>query len=760
MPYIVIRQIILTSLLCASICFAHGQETKTYWQNFIDSIDGLQNFPSDEVMLNTFLDKYPEMESVKDTIAMSRSLLYLTHLYYNLNDFFKMEESIYKSLKLTNECKTLPLDHRSSSIYNAAFIARKKSENNKANELLFEALDLEKKAGADPYEMAIIYESISINYNLLGDDIKSLEAATKALELKSNENIEYYKTNPKLKYYQLGKSNYTVGLSLFRLNRDEEAKKYFINSLKKYNKYFPKNPKNKLKGLIDNYHKLAEIYLAEDKLEDAYFNIKKSQKIQVESNYRKYKTQELLGEFYLKKNKINQTKECFINAFNIADTTLNESKEYPSIARILLKIGNLYKSDSTELALNYYQKGLRFFDDNLSDEVIFNPKVNNENALEQHYELLISKSDAAGKIYSSTKNILFLDIAINTNLKAIELIDKMRQNYLTDGSKFYLANKLLRVYPSALDFLYKKTKITTDKTLEQQILTVIEKNKSNILFESISNKLNILSSKIPENKKDKEYQLKSDISFCEKLISEEELKEVSDSIKLKKLKNQLFELNEEYAIFDKKLKNDYPEYHNTKYQKFDAISINDLRDKIESKTLILEFMSLNNTLFVFAIDKIKSKLYKIESDNIQENINLFIKEIYNKPKLTADLSTLNKTSSWISDLLLKNVIQDFNDKQHLIIVSDGNLSKIPFEALILSDNNDVNYLIEKFEVSYLNSINQLFLNNYIKVENNNNILAFAPDFDNSNSFSRSCNNQNLGSLKFAKEEVAFLEKKL
>lgn len=168
-------------------------------------------------------------------------------------------------------------------------------------------------------------------------------------------------------------------------------------------------------------------------------------------------------------------------------------------------------------------------------------------------------------------------------------------------------------------------------------------------------------------------------------------------------------LNKEISVFKKEIEKKYPKYNDFKYATKN-LTINKIQEQLDPKTLLLAYTWLDSSLFVFSISKDQSKLTKILSNTIEINqqIELFRKTISDYTFITKEedkaYQSYTTSAFWLYENLLKPVL--LSDIQTLIIVPDGNISAIPFEALLTKNikeklpYNELPFLLNQLTISY------------------------------------------------------------
>ena len=171
-----------------------------------------------------------------------------------------------------------------------------------------------------------------------------------------------------------------------------------------------------------------------------------------------------------------------------------------------------------------------------------------------------------------------------------------------------------------------------------------------------------------------------------------------------------------------------------KKSKFDY-SITNLYSKLDNdKAVLIEYFTGIYKTYIFTISNNEITLKVINNDlkSSQKIVN-FINLFTNADAITNDVSVYNSIANEVYNLLQ---IPKKSNYKNLIIIPDGILNFLPFEALITkksttSSFSKMNYLVKDFTVVYNNSAS--FYVNAIPFQNKKEtILGVFPVFENSN----------------------------
>jgi len=178
-------------------------------------------------------------------------------------------------------------------------------------------------------------------------------------------------------------------------------------------------------------------------------------------------------------------------------------------------------------------------------------------------------------------------------------------------------------------------------------------------------------------------------------------------------------------------KNDYPNYHQLKYQ-HEVASVKDIQALLKPDQTLLEYFVGDKNIFIYTIAKNDFKVKKVAKDfPLEEWVTQLRNSIYEFDKQN---EVYSKVAHDLYTKLIAPVQKELQQK--LVIVPDGVLNYIPFESLLTEETTEVNnykklpYFIRKHQISY-NYSATLFkqLTEKENIETEGDLLAFAPIFN-------------------------------
>lgn len=377
-----------------------------------------------------------------------------------------------------------------------------------------------------------------------------------------------------------------------------------------------------------------------------------------------------------------------------------------------------------KLAKLYYEKALLFFDERKYDEstkqisAVFKtliPNYNSKNILPNQNQLyaetvLVDAFDLQAEILKLKDP--------KKALKAFELSfyieDLLMNNLIYENSKILMqlrsrnrTEKCITIY----DDLFKKEGKT--KYLEEAF-QLSEKTKSGILKGYRSN---------IKNASAEEKQLLQELQNSNNAILKEQQK--GDLAAISKI-NQLIKKQNESMLLLKKIQSENQNYLP------ENCDLKALFSKLENdKAMMVYYFMGSEKLYYFTLQHNRISLNRVPiGDGKIVDILFFIDYFNDANAITNDILGYNRSGKRAYDLL--NLPTNFTYK-NLIIVPDGILNFLPFEALITQESKTTNfakmhYLLNDFKIAYNTSAN-IYLNSKPVSKSKKTVLGVFPVFE-------------------------------
>lgn len=419
---------------------------------------------------------------------------------------------------------------------------------------------------------------------------------------------------------------------------------------------------------------------------------------------------------------------------------------HPFVAMTFSDMGTCYlRRKNYNMALNYYQYSIianvKNFD---SSDIYLNPNLDNYFHGISLLRALSYKAQSFKALFTETKNPKDLIHALDTYLLCDSLIDQMKHSYLSENDKLVLVENSSKIYKNCVNTAIDLSEVTKTERPLGIAFRISEKNKSSILYHHIIDAKNISVAGIPDSLIRLEISTKKNITDKKSSLIKNETSRVSDKIITKELEKELYNLNIRYDALINKIQNDYPEYHQLKYST-KTISIKEIQNKLSKKDqALLEYFIGDSSIYLFAITKSNFQVKRVAKDSLFNQQLKSFRKVLHQPNLVNHSNEDYREYTALAHSLYNYLIAPIDfliAGKELIIIPDGALALIPFEALLTSeasnaevDYQSLPYLVKEYAISYANSATLLFneMQNSqdLEVNNNGRILAFAPKFEN------------------------------
>lgn len=550
--------------------------------------------------------------------------------------------------------------------------------------------------------LAIVYNNLGESYHKLNDYDKALELYQRALNIRKKI---------------LDKNSQSLAINYCDIADIYQDKEDYINALPMYHKalrIWESHEKSSF-WIAWGYRSIGWNYKNLGRYEEAldYFN--KALRIANErfdkDNPQFGKVYWGLSGVYLELGDIEKSEEYIYKALDIY--VKNYGEKHQKLASIYTDIGTLYLSqNSLKKALQFFQKAIIASIDEFNDESIYsNPEIEQYiyNCGTEIIAALGQKALAFSRLYKSgINNIKDLETACSTYKLTVEILDSFHRNLEAYHSKVWWTSLAHSKYEEPLRAFYSMYKITNDHRYLDGVFFLLEKNKSRTLrgelVESKAKKYaNVSDSLLRFEKKLKTDLIYLDVQF-KKALSEKKSKPGNfDENVFNHLEKRYYNLKSQYENLIKDIEKKYPKYYELKYQTKVA-SVTDIQKIIDNETALLEFFLGDSAIFISVIT---NDIYDVTNIALDSTTKSNIIDYYKALKKVEKKNFL-QASSFLYKILIEPVRPFICNKSKLVIIPDGLLNYIPFEALIytdvqqngIEDFTQLDYLIKDYEISY------------------------------------------------------------
>jgi CHAT domain-containing protein len=610
------------------------------------------------------------------------------------------------------------------------------------------ALDYSNKAEAlielknqKSQSLADIYNNKAFIYNVQ----KSFDLAIEYLE----KSIRIYltlNTADKSMLQSLSSAYLNIGIAYLEIKDYKSALHYFEKSaeLKK---------RNKLSGIQLVYLNIAKTFVKTEHNNEAekYFLLSLDE-FSKEFGPDYYRTTSVLFDYGLFLRSVGRNKEALAAHRKALTICLKNYGEKHTLVSLAYKhLGDHYLfQNCCDTALYYYQKSLIAVVKDFNDSDVFtNPSIDSAifdiRLLDDLKSKAVALEHLADQLIDPGKKLRTAKKSLETIELALQLIDRIRNDYLTQESRIYLAENEKETYLFATQLAYSLYTLTKNDQEGFKVYDIAKKAKASILRNEISENETLYSAGIPDSLQKKQNSLSANSSAYYNLILEELRKKDPDNRKVALWKDAIFEMNREKEMVADQIIRDFPQYHDL-LQKTSPVNLGDLRKQLGKGETVVDYLLSNQysegkrKLFIFLISKDRLQIcendldsFFVKSADIIREFPLHI-QTYGK----SDDLFRNYTSAlfYMYENLIKPV-EGMLSGNKLIIIPDEEIAWLPFDAFLKSkpdpeqtDYEGLQYLISYYTFSYGYSSSLIFSKKQI-IKGVVNIYAFSPDYGSS-----------------------------
>ena len=577
------------------------------------------------------------------------------------------------------------------------------SDNAGAMEMYNKALPFFLKA-REPVGQGHIYTRMGEIYLCTGNNEKALEMFTQALPL-----------------YQQASDPIGLGDVYFDTGRLNKYKCDYQSALEMYEKALPYYSKAEEPCDMGNvYQGMANVYwrVGDYQKSLAYCAKALHYYVQANSPLGKANAYWTIGEAYFYLGDYTKAMEKYSKALPLyqkVGNPIGQGVVYQDIAEIYFKSGKYQKAlDMNEKALPFFIQANSLIDQirvyrSLGD--IYAKTGKNKQSLQMYDKALdisrkIEDIDAEAYILVSKAAVLGrtgkISEAAGLYEEGMTRFERVRrQSGSSEMKKSYMA-KVYDQYEDATIFMIKNLYI--DKAFKYA-----EAMKARVFLDQLAEGPIKLNKGIDPDLKMKRDGIENRLSLIQKQIIDESQRKKPNEAKITALKSEYAGTEEELEAVKKEIQRKNPLYASVQYN--EPITVKELQTNanvLKEKEAILEYFVSRAGIYCFVIttDAYEIVKLKVTRDELEKDTKLFLKSFENTVKKNALQKFNEEQAHKLYSILILPVEKYIKDKS-LIIVPDGILTRLPFEALMLREKGKDIYLLEKYSIKYVQSASVL-----------------------------------------------------
>ena len=530
-----------------------------------------------------------------------------------------------------------------------------------------------------------------------------------------------------------------------------ETKKYYsaLNFLKQNVKL---NSENKLSGLALTYLNIAKTYIRMgDTVNAEEFYLKSISSFINEYDGSYYRLVDVYFDYSMFLMSAGKTaKAVELNKKALAISLKNYGEKHTIVSLAYKHLGDNFLNERVyDSALYYYQKSLIAIDRKFNNPDIFtNPSIDSSLFDIRLLDNLKSKAQAfellAGEQKDEETKLKMTDKGLETIDLALELIDRIRNNYISEESRIYLAENEKETYLFATHLAYSSYLLTHSATTAYKMFDVAQKAKAAILRNEITGNELLYSSGIPDSLREKQNILAGNISAYNNLILEESRRSNPDITKISFWKDALFDMTRDKEKVTGEIENVYPQFHDL-IRKTEPSSLKLIQKQMKNDETIIDYLLSNQysdgkrKLYIFIISRNSLNFSERSLDSIFAKNASIIRNTTGTSTITGSNSVSFSDYTGALNYMYNNLIYPVRNMikgKKLIIIPDEEIGWLSFDAFLKNkpvagqtDYEGLSYLINDFTFSYSYSSSLIFAKKVWNIRGTR-VFAFSPDYRN------------------------------
>lgn len=531
---------------------------------------------------------------------------------------------------------------------------------------------------AEPEKSLSDYGWLNSTYQWVGEIHKASGRYDEALECffhsRSHETAKAFLTGEEPNY----KHHHIHIAKLYRLKGDlSKAHYYYREAEKAFERAYNDNPGRRgvLKNsMISLYLNLAGLYRDEGQPDSALAMIDKAIAYHDKNDPFYDDTYVVLGHIYSAQERYAEAVLTFERSFQLRKKRGRNTKNYEA-GMVLSAIGEVYeKQNDLDSALRYYQRALAYLSESfnslkLSDNPPLDDRIGPHNAL---LEVLNRKSQALYKaaVAGNGPGQNRREWAWNTTLLAIRLIDTARVDCGFDYDKMALLDHSYSAYELAIRLAYEKGGGYWEKAFE-----LAEKSKAVLLYEAVKSTQAETFAGIEEEHRQELSRLRAELVQLNNRLASASEEEVEA------LRSERYKVGQEYQNLMTFFQSEYPEYYRLKYG-LSTVSPQRVQEELlrPGQAFIEYFVGKEDAYAFWISGDCTLQMKKLDWSERATEAALSIRD---------DIYRMNdgayiRKGRLLYDLLLAPVLEEC-PAEDLVIIPDGLLGYIPFDALLTRD---------------------------------------------------------------------------
>ncbi len=283
---------------------------------------------------------------------------------------------------------------------------------------------------------------------------------------------------------------------------------------------------------------------------------------------------------------------------------------------------------------------------------------------------------------------------------AIAVATRLRRTYGDDADKYALAADNEANFKSAaqnLSVLYRETQ---DKVHLARLFALFEQTRATVLADALQKQRALVLSGIPDSLLAREQRLRLQAAEVVKTLKNMEMK--GDSVELERLKPLVLRQQKAYDDLLADWQNRYPQFAH--YVQADQVAeLSTIQTALSKATTLLSFFDAGDRYLCLAVQNTRISAFEVPRDSaLKRDLDQFLRLLASRGRQESAPADYFALAYNLGQRLLPADLLGSNS--HLIILPDGQLCYLPFEALLTAPHQgsfaSAPYLLRNCTVQY------------------------------------------------------------
>jgi CHAT domain-containing protein len=466
-------------------------------------------------------------------------------------------------------------------------------------------------------------------------------------------------------------------------------------------------------------HNIAHAYFDAQKNDSAlfYFGL-----VERQNDLVTVRMQNALGRIYISQSSFALASKTLDSALDVSNILFRQAKNRDRALNYFIRSLLAEKQKQPGEAIKWCNQGIKEVHFRFSPQNIYDVPSNETETLSPitFLELLQQKAHLLENSYRVTHLRADLVACLQTHLAAIHTASYIKRCFDNDEAKLYFQHDQRSVYHEALKIAHELMDDGNGDDFVDALLEITEAYKGSIVYDNIRHLELSARVKLPRWVLEKERSLKKSLAFYTTQLNNPISPETSNRLHENVVAANV-ELSRLLSLYDRD-----PAYQLFRNQRAPGITtFKGISDKLDNETAIISYNVTPSDIYILAITNKKFKTHTVRRDTSLDSVfKSFISETYNQTE--GRRYTGYHSGNTLYKLLVDPLLGVAGNKQKWVILPDGFLSYLPFDALCVNTKNR-DYLLFHRNVSYHYSFS-LLLQDVDKPNTAvvNRILFFAP----------------------------------